>query len=877
MPITPGSRIGPYEVISQLGEGGMGVVYRGRDSRLQRDVALKVLPDTFASDPDRMSRFQREAQVLASLNHAHIAQIYGLETVEGAACIVMELVEGDTLSDRLRKGPIPQDEAIDIAKQIADALATAHERGVVHRDLKPANIKITPNGTVKVLDFGLAKALGPKTSDTSLTAMPTVATGSIVGAIVGTPGYMSPEQARGKDVDARTDIWAFGCVLYEMLTARQAFEGETVTDIMAKIVTSTPDLDLLPKETPASVRMLLSSVLNKNAAQRLQHIGDTRLFLDGSLMPAEAKTAGAAAPAKSSAVSKIAIAVLALAAIGLAIPAFLYFRKAPEASLAMRFDLTTTNGNLPNVSPDSKTLAYTAPNADGKRVLWLRPVGADAGQAVPGTEGVGQFGWSMDGKRMLFIADGKLKRLDIANGAQQVLGTYGQVRGASWGNGGVILLARNNDGFISKISETGGEPTPVTKLDTEHKQQLQALPVFLPDSKHFLYVAAAASEEANGIFVASLDPSETPTKVLPIAANGFNGMAYLSSGYVVFSNERKIIAQRFNVSSRKFEGDQTILAEDVAGGGFSISDNLLFYVKQAPEAGKQLSWFSREGQPGAKLGAAANYGNIDLSPKGDRVAVDIVSEGKRDIWIIDVERGVPQRITFDGNDWSTTWSPDGSQIMYAAARNGKANEVIQKSSTGAGAEKSIDVGGSSIPVHWSSDNKYLIYSRLRSSGNGFEPYLLPLTGEGKPQPFLPSPYDRIQARISPDNRYVAYTTNESGTFQIVVQTFPDPTLGKWSISAEGGVEPKWRHDGRELYYLGLDGKLMAVSIESPTFKAGKPSALFQTPLTVNKNTPSRDRRYDVAPDGRFLIELPAAVPTTFPVSVGVNWSAGLKK
>jgi serine/threonine protein kinase len=288
MSIAPGSHIGPYEVTSQLGEGGMGVVYRGHDSRLNRDVALKLLPDTFAADPDRLSRFQREAQTLASLNHTNIAQIYGLEQVNGSTCIVMELVEGETLEDRLKRGPFSFDEALDVAKQIADALAVAHERGIVHRDLKPANIKLTPSGVVKVLDFGLAKALGPKTSDTSLTAMPTMATGSMVGAVVGTPGYMSPEQARGKDVDARTDIWAFGCVLYEMLTAHQAFGGETITDIFAKIVTSPPDLELLPKNTPPSIRLLLASTLNKNATQRLQHIGDSRLFMDGTFAAAAA-------------------------------------------------------------------------------------------------------------------------------------------------------------------------------------------------------------------------------------------------------------------------------------------------------------------------------------------------------------------------------------------------------------------------------------------------------------------------------------------------------------------------------------------------------------------------------------------------------------
>ncbi len=414
----------------------MGVVFRGRDSRLQRDVALKLLPDNFASDPDRLARFQREAQVLASLNHPNIAQVFGLEQVEGSACIVMELVEGETIADRLKKGPFSFDEAIEVARQIADALAAAHERGVVHRDLKPANIKLTPNGTVKVLDFGLAKAVGPKASNPSLTSMPTVADGSAIGSIVGTPGYMSPEQARGKEVDARTDIWAFGCVLFEMLTAQRAFEGETATDIIAKIVTSPPDLNLLPKDTPSSIRMLLSSVLNKNPTQRLQHIGDARLFLDGTLTAATPANSETVPASRSKSGKLVMVALAALLAI-VAVPAVLYFINSPKPATQMRFDLSIAGiSSGPAISPDGRTLAYMVQPADGKRTLWVRPIGSDAGQQLAGTEDVNGSLWSPDSRSLAFIADGKLKKIDLMGGSQNFIGNVGQTRGADWNNSG---------------------------------------------------------------------------------------------------------------------------------------------------------------------------------------------------------------------------------------------------------------------------------------------------------------------------------------------------------------------------------------------------------------------------------------------------------
>jgi Tol biopolymer transport system component len=885
MLIAPGSIIGPYEVTAPLGEGGMGVVFRARDARLQRDVALKLLPAHFADDPDRLSRFRREAQLLASLNHAHIAQIYGLEEVDGSVCIVMELVEGETLADRLKKGPLAFDEALDISRQVADALAAAHERGIVHRDLKPANIRVMPNGTVKVLDFGLAKAMSARTSDINVSAMPTVVGGSIVGAVLGTPGYMSPEQARGREVDARTDIWAFGCVLYEMLTARQAFEGETVTDVMANIVAREPDLNLLPKETPSSIRLLLSSALNKNASQRLQHIGDTRLFFDGTFGAAASK---ADAPPGGRGIGirgTFVMAALVVALAAAAVPAVLYFRSAaPTAPPQMRFEISFPGlFGTPALSPDGRAVAFVVQSADGRRTLWVRPIGADAAQQLAGTEDVSGMLWSPDSRRLAFLADGKLKKIDATGGSFQLLGDAGGVRGADWNRSGVILMARVSDNVIVRMSDSGGPMTPVTRLDPATKESLHALPVFLPDGNHFLYVAVAAKPEDSGIFLASLDSSQTPTRVVALQPNRFNGLAYASPGYLLIVNNGKLTAQHMDADGRTVRGDSVVLADDLDGGVTLSTTGVLMYRKAVPQAGKQLLWFDREGRQAGQVGAVANYGNVDLSPKGDRAAVDILTNNNRDIWVIDLARSVPSRITFDpGADWTASWSPDGGRLAFASSRAGDDNvtrtKIYEKSSTGAGTETVMPAGDvSAIPVHWSPDNKYIVFSRLKGKTPGSDTWLLPLSGDQKPMPLLESPFDKFQARVSPDGRFVAYSTNESGLYQVVVQTFPDANGGKWQISADGGIEPKWRRDGRELYFLAPDGKLMAVSIGGPVFTPGRPAVLFQTTLPMNRTQPLRDRRYDVGPDGRFLMVVPAASGAAMPTTVVVNWASALEK
>jgi Tol biopolymer transport system component len=858
----------------------MGVVFRARDTKLLRDVALKVLPEHFADDPDRLQRLNREAQVLASLNHPNIAQIYGLEQVGSAGCIVMELVEGETLGERLRSGPLPVDEAIAIAKQLADGLAAAHERGIVHRDLKPANIKLTPGGVVKILDFGLAKAMDARKPDSNPSMLPTKVSGSVAGAIVGTAAYMSPEQARGKDVDARTDIWAFGCVLYEMLTAKQAFEGETVTDMLAKIVTGQPDFSALPAGVSQQIRLLLETTLTKSVSQRLQHIGDVRLFLDPKFFPAAPAAAPAPAEKKASLLPVAVLAVLLLAAL---VPAALYFRSpASPAAPLMHFELTPPGLQGPVLpSPDGLRIAYGAISEGSNRAIWVRPIGSDVAQKMPGTDNplAGGF-WSPDGRYIAVIADGKLKKVDVSSGAVTVICDFpAPFRGISWNHDGTIIFPKSGaTTVIARVSDNGGPVTDVTALDVSRKETLHAAPVFLPDGKHFLFGIVSSIAENIGVYVSSLDDPKMRTRVTALSPAGVNSIAYVAPGYLIMQPGAAVTAQRFDADKFTLSGKPITVVDGIEVNSESFSNTgLMFYRKASASAdAKQLVWYDRTGRELGKVGTPANYGSVELSPNGDRAAVDMITDKNRDIWVVDIARGVRSRISFDPNaDWSPSWSGDGSKIIWASNRTGN-DDIYTRAAIGVGAEELVYPSDKvEIPVAWSRDGKYIAFSRIKGSA-GTDMWVLQMP-EKKESLFVESAFDKIHARISPDGHWITYATNDTGTYQIVVQSFPDPTGGKWQITAQGGVEPKWRRDGKELYYLAFDGKLMSVPVKTDrTFEAGTPVPLFETPLSVNKIRADRDRRYDVAPDGRFLLVLPvqSSVP---PVTAVVNWASGLEK
>jgi len=893
MSMTPGTRIGPYEVTSPLGEGGMGVVYRARDTQLQRQVALKLLPDHFAEDADRLNRFEREAQVLASLNHPNIAQIYGLEKSGNSNCIVMELVEGETLAERIKRGPIPLQEAIDIAKQMVDALEAAHERGIVHRDLKPANIKRTPAGAVKILDFGLAKATrNTLPSEKGYSNSPTIMSGSLAGVIMGTAPYMSPEQARGKEIDGRTDIWAFGCVLYEMLTGKQVFAGETTTDVLARVLEGQPKWDALPADTPASIRTLLEAALTKDPKQRLQHIGDTRLFL------ARPSTIDRSSPVvirdRGGRRGWIVAAVLALALLGAIVPAAMYFTRAPAELPVIRFE-TPAPGFFPNggpaISPDGQRIAYVA-IAGSKPAIWIRPMGSVSAQQLPGTDNATGLFWAPDSRRLAFFADGKLKKTDVVGGGVQTLGDAPPVTTpGTWNRDGVILFGGSlgQTAGIGRISDSGGPVTAVASADVS-ANPLQFYPKFLPDGRHFLFHTVGSDGSTGTVYLGSLD-SKSITRLMgtpSFTPDGVNSAAMYASGYLLFSRDRTLLAQPFDPVKGTLSGEASPIAENVARD-FSVSDTGVLVYRATPGASGQpqvsLSWVDRKGKAISEVRTPGNVAFVSLSHDG-RIAVDNALGGSSDIWVID-SRGVPNKLTADNPNFDgyPVWSTDGSRIVFGSARGnepGLATKLYQKSSNGVGAAElllPIDPDLLDAPLDWVRNG--ILFMRVKLATLQTTDLWFLSMPDKKPSLYLHNGFINAHAKLSQDGKYIAYTTNESGTFQIVVQTFPDLAGGKWPITAQGGIEPIWGRDGHELYYLALDGKLMSVAVKtSPTFQAGDTSELFQTTLSPLNNPLSR--RYAVSPDGqRILIASGPNAPSTggnsTPITAVVNWTATLRK
>ena len=882
----------------------MGVVYRARDAQLKRDVALKVLPDHLADVPDRLTRFQREAQLLASLSHHNIAQIHGFERTGDSSCIVMELVEGETLAERLQRGPIPIDEAVPFANQIANALEAAHARGIVHRDLKPANIKITADGTIKVLDFGLAKAFEDDSSAAVLSNSPTKMSGSLPGVIMGTAAYMSPEQARGRNVDARTDLWALGCVLYEMLTARAVFKGETATDIIAKVIEGGPDWKLLPPETPASVRMLLEAALTKDPKQRLQHAGDARLFLN------RAVPAGADKPAVPPREHRswIPIAALSLALVAALVPATLYFLRTPENPRDIRFELPAP-GIVPNtlrISPDGEKVAYIA-RVEGTSgvAIWLRPIGTIKTERLPGTENAsGTPFWSADSRFIAFYADRKLKKISIEGGQPVEIGAPDFFTGGAWSSDGVLLYSRASGGrgsaVIVRASDSGGEATPITETDPS-QAEVHILPQFLPDKRHFLFHRVVFSGAFRGgdarLYVGSLD-SKASKAIASLEFNIFDSPAiYAPPGFLLFVRSGSLVAQKLDLDRLEVVGGVIPIAEQVSA--FSVSENhRLLYLKAVPgsqRAVNQLTWFDRKGMRTGDIGAPSDYTSVALSPDDRHLAVDILERDNRDIWRIDLDRGTRDRLTADtAPDLTPIWEPSGGRVVFASQRGDNAignPKLFLRSSNSVGSDTMLFQGNlaeGSMPLDWSPDGKSIVFLlRDGAQARRWDLWIKTLAEE-KPTAYLQSDFRKTHAQFSPDGRWVAYTTNESGTDQVVVQSFPDPAKGKWPVSPNGGVQPRWRKDGRELFYIAPDGKLMAVDVkDTGDFSVGAPRPLFAMPFLPfgTSGPPLSGFSYDVTSDGqRFVVIVPVsnsggssadADPAT--ITTVLDWTVALRK
>jgi len=903
MALTVGTQLGSHEITGLLGKGGMGEVYRARDLKLKREVAIKILPEEFSCDADRVNRFQREAQVLASLNHPNIAQIYGLEQSGASNCIVMELVEGETLAERIASGPVAADDAMQIAKQLIDALEAAHDRGIVHRDLKPANIKLTHDGKVKVLDFGLAKALDDANETPVLSHSPTKLSGSMVGVVLGTAAYMSPEQARGKVVDARTDIWAFGCILFEMLSGRQVFAGDTTTEIIAKVLEREPDWGCLPVHTAHSTRLLLEATLNKDPKLRVRNIVDARLFLNLASRP-ETSTSVIQSP-RSRRRATVVAAVLGVLPVATAIPAALYFVRRPAEAPEMRFEMLAPSLSLFNgfplaISPDGSHIAYTAISG-GKKSIWIRPINSLTAQQLPGTDNGDNPFWSPDSRYVAFFSDGNLKKIDVAGGpATTICATF--TNGGTWNRDGIILVtASQTAGLpgIARVSSSGGELTQVTRPDASRKEVAHFQPQFLPDGKHFLYLTVTPENPqalAGTIYAASLDSKET-TKILTFGAGTYDiPPRYVEPGYLLFTRNGTLLAQPFDAEHLKVTGEASTLVE--RSGFFAASNNILIYQKDPLQAAafglQQLTWFDRKGNPVGKIAMPSDYREgLELSPDGHRAAVSIASNTGavlgQDIWILDLDRSVPNRMTFDSSyNNGAVWAPDGTRIAFGSSRGGGLvpDKVFRKMAAGVGNDELLHAFESGDGIYledWSRDSQHIMLELTKISRVIIDLWDLPLSGDKKPFAYLKSPYDKLQAKFSPNGHFVAYSTNESGIYQIVVQTFPDPNGGKWQITANGGMEPRWRRDGRELYYLSLDGKLMAATVRvDSTFQSDQPVMLFQTPLSLQLSIPF-PTRYDVMADGqRFLMPVPVSPQsntsdTNTTLVAVINWTNAFRK
>jgi Tol biopolymer transport system component len=881
MAILSGKRLGPYEILSAIGAGGMGEVYRAHDSRLNRDVALKVLPEVFAADPDRMARFEREARVLGALNHPNIAAIYGLEEFGSGRALVMELVEGQTLADRIAKGPIPIDEALPIAKQLSEALEYAHDHGVVHRDLKPANIKVTADGTVKVLDFGLAKALQDEPIAADPRDSPTLSMAATMpGVILGTAAYMSPEQAKGKPVDRRADIWAFGCVLFEMLTGKPLYSGDTAAETLASIIKEEPPLDRLPSRMPPTIRNLLRRCLEKDPRQRLRDIGEARIAIE-RMSEASVEPVAVQGPSRE----RFLVAVVVIAVVAALALAFLYFHGTrPETPLLRTTlvppDNTTldfTNGlGLPALSPDGKRIVFGARTADGKAPLWVRSLDALTAQPLAGTDGGAFPFWSPDSRFIAFFADGKLKKIDAFGGPALTLADAPQGRGGSWSQEGVIIFApANTAGELQRVSSVGGASSPTSAAQGR-------FPWFLPDGRHFLYQVGPGNLT---IRVGSLDGGEN--KIVTEAGSN----ALYAQGYLLFLRNDTLMVQPFDPKRLATTGEAFPVAEQIqtvlnsgSVGVFSVSTaGMLAYRTGVGASGLLLAWFDRNGKQGATLGEPANVVGFQFSPDRKRIAAAIQDLSNANLWIYDAS-GLRTRFTFDpATDISPVWSPDGRSIIFESNRKGHF-DLYRKSSDGSGAEELLYADNrDKTPTSWSADGKFLLYYNRALTGTASDVWGLSLTPERAGGPLMPflvlqTSSNEFDAQFSPDGRWIAYTSDESRRAEIYIAPFPPPSGpgGKRQVSTTGGFLPRWRQDGKEIFYRGLDRRLMGaeVTTREGTLEVGQVRPLFGATPDMTETNPL----YDVSADGQhFLLRIFPEQKSGDPLTLVQNWTAGLKK
>jgi len=874
--------IAHYRILEKIGQGGMGEVYRASDTKLHRDVAIKVLPEVFASDPERMVRFSREAQVLASLNHPNIAAIHGLEEADGRRALVMELVEGETLAERLARGALPLEEALGIARQIAEALEEAHERGIIHRDLKPANVKVTPAGIVKLLDFGLAKALEGEPGSSvvrDFSQSPTLAgMGTQAGMILGTAAYMSPEQARGQKADRRSDVWSFGVVLYELLTGKQAFAGETVSDVLASVLKADPEWSALPPELPAAAGQLVRRCLVRDPKQRLQSIGDARIAVAESLARpggpgATVELSAPAEPARGRRLLPWTLFAVTLAAL-LASLGLRTLRPAAPASplrLAVAISdrpLDLSLGASTELSPDGTRLAYVVGD-DNARSLMVR--GLDRLDAVQLAAGTGTVNipyhpfFSPDGEWIGFVTPSELRKIPATGGTAQTVCKVERSRGASWSPDGTIVIAPSPGSGLVRVPSAGGEAKPLTTLDKAKNEVTHRWPQVLPGGKAVLFTSHTKSRDFNE---AALEVVMVASGERKLVHSGGSYGRYVPSGHLVYVNQTTMFAVPFDLKRLAVTGSPVPILQDLAtsipdGGGqfsFSGSGRLVYVTAENTVSTYPAVWVDRKGVATPLLAEPGSYANPRLSPDGRRLALTVLRDDNWDVWVYDLERGVPSRLTFDdAAETEQIWSPDGRELVFSSDKGGFDN-LYRKRSDGSGeAERLTTSDSAQWASSWSRDGHVAITAS--NTGAGFDLQVMRLAGERKAEMFLSTPFREADAAFSPDGHWLAYESNESGRLEVYVRPFP-PGGGRWQVSDGGGAYPRWARSGRELFYR-TDTGIMSAPVEAvgDTLRVGKPSVVFQgafrggtTGLGVGGYSFAD---YDVAPDGRRFVMFPA--------------------
>jgi len=888
MPLAPGTKLGPFEISVLLGAGGMGEVYRAKDTRLGRSVAIKILPAQFSADPVRKQRFEREAKTISSLNHPHICVLYDVGHQDGADYLVMEYVEGETLAKRLEKGPLPLEQVLKYGAQITDALDKAHRSGVVHRDLKPGNIMLTPSGA-KLLDFGLAKPAALVLTSATLTAATQGSPMTEEGKIVGTFQYMSPEQVEGKEVDSRSDIFSLGAVLYEMVTGKKAFESKSQLSVASAILEKDPPpISTLKPTTPLTLDHVVGRCLAKNPEERWQSARDVKLALELAVEPHHSVPARAAIPWPW---------VVTAAAVFVAVATLLSSWPQPqveERTLQFKIEpppgadclLGAGGGNA--ISPDGRTIVFVAASS-GSPKLWVQALDSTVARELPGTENAQFPFWSPNSKSLGFFANSRLQRLDLVGGPPVTLAPAPNGRGGAWSSRGSIVFAPNAATGLWKVDENGGPVTPLTAVDQAKGESTHRWPLFLQDGQRFIYYVRGEKAETGSLYASSLErPQEKALVLTGMSASagavwsrpaGYSAAHGKHPEYLYWLRERTLMAQPFDSQHARLSGDavpvpgaEAISSISLAAGSvrpsFSVSNDGTILFGTGSDR-YQLTWLNRDGRVQSTVGQPDRYVSLRISPNGQRIATVLTdSSGHSDLWVADLSRAIPSRLTFLGAFGTGAWSPDERRIGYHILVGRK---LLETSTSGGGKEETVLESNHTVYLNdWSPDGRYLIYTQLSPEGRN-ELWLLSLGADSKPVPFLQTAFNELQGEVSPDNRWIAYTSDESGGFnEIYATSFP---LGgpRWRVSNGGGSFPRWSGNGKELFYRALDGTLMVTSVRhAPNgLEFGTPSALFRIPEPQGIVC----YPYDVAADGqRILTLVPSKVDRdSGSLTVLVNW------